>query len=80
MHETGKVLDLICGDVAGGGSAGAIDRPWIGVQFECCALYARVYRRTDTHFYVVKCPKCGRKTTVRVDPGGVTSRLFRVVS
>ena len=52
-------------------------RPWLGIQFECCDVYTRVYREpTDTE-YVGRCPKCLRQVRVKVGPGGVSAKLFR---
>lgn len=53
-------------------------RPWIGVRFECCRVYARFYRAPHEDRYRVVCPRCGRRTDVRVAPGGTDSRLFVV--
>jgi hypothetical protein len=52
-------------------------RPWIGVRFTCCGLYARVYRRPNETRYVVRCPSCGQRAIVRVDPSGTPHRFFR---
>ncbi|HVP12700.1 MAG TPA: hypothetical protein VMV94_16100 [Phycisphaerae bacterium] len=52
-------------------------RLWVGVQFECCGVYTRIYRDPDVPFYEGQCPQCGRKVTMRVGPDGVNSRLFR---
>ncbi|HOI54699.1 MAG TPA: hypothetical protein PLP01_05585 [Phycisphaerae bacterium] len=53
------------------------ERPWISVHFECCNVYARVYRNAAGTAYVGWCPKCAAKVTVRVAPGGTTTRFFR---
>ena len=52
-------------------------RPWVGVQFDCCGVYTRVYRRPDQLRYVLRCPKCLRQTTIQVAPGGSSDRMFR---
>ena len=79
MDESGQ-LDILCGEADSLGDSGSTPRPWLGVQFGCCGVYARIFRRTDSHFYLVRCPQCGQKTTVRVGPGGVSARLFRAFS
>ena len=52
-------------------------RPYIGVLFECCAVYARVYRQPEDRVYSGRCPKCLRMLRVRVGRDGVSTRIFR---
>ena len=52
-------------------------RKYIGVQFECCKVYARIYVNKEGTAYTGKCPKCMRSVIVRVGPGGTDSRFFR---
>lgn len=53
------------------------DRPFIGVFFECCGQYARVYRAPDAEEYVGRCPACLVTVRARVGPDGTTQRIFR---
>lgn len=61
---------------AGGGRA-ARGRPFLGVLFECCGVYARVYRRPQDSMYVGRCPRCLRVLKVRVGPDGTPTRFLR---
>lgn len=52
-------------------------RPWVGIQFECCNVYARVYRNSEGTAYCGRCPHCLRVVTLRVGPGGTNARFFK---
>jgi hypothetical protein len=54
-------------------------RPYIGILFECCGVYARVYRQPDQRVYAGRCPKCLGPVRVRVGRDGVTTRIFRAI-
>jgi hypothetical protein len=51
-------------------------RPFLGVQFSCCRVYARVYINRDGSQYVGHCPRCARRVTFKVGPGGTDERFF----
>jgi len=55
----------------------AAPRPWVGIRFECCGLYARVYRNRDGTRYEGRCPRCLRQVSLRVGPDGTSARFFR---
>jgi hypothetical protein len=63
--------------VNGSDSEGTAPRPWVGIQFECCGVYARVYRAPEAKFYESRCPRCGLPVKLRVGPDGVSTRFFR---
>lgn len=52
-------------------------RPWVGILFECCGVYARVYRTRDGTMYRGRCPQCLRQVRLRIGPDGIDVRLFR---
>ena len=51
-------------------------RPWLGVHFDCCGVYARVYRNAEGTAYSGRCPHCTRRLSFRVGRGGTHARFF----
>jgi hypothetical protein len=52
-------------------------RPWVGIRFECCGVYTRVYRNSEGTAYLGYCPRCLKKVRLAVGPGGINSRFFK---
>ena len=49
---------------------------FLGIHFACCSVYARVYvNRARTH-YIGFCPRCARRVSIRIGPGGSDERFF----
>jgi len=53
-------------------------RPFLGIHFECCRTYARIYLNRQRTAYVGHCPRCARPVSFRVGPGGSDARFFSV--
>lgn len=51
-------------------------RPWLGIRFDCCNVYIRIYRNRDGTAYAGRCPSCGRAIRVPIGPEGTRSRFF----
>ena len=51
-------------------------RPYVGMHFACCAVYARIYLNRDSTAYMGNCPRCGRRVQLRVGPDGTDQRFF----
>ena len=53
-------------------------RKFLGVWFECCHAYGRLYKSPDGKVYRGRCPKCLRSVMVRVDENAenATNRRF----
>jgi len=63
-------------DEGSSGSKSLRGRPWVGIHFDCCEAYSRIYRNIAGTAYQGFCPRCMRKVTLRVGPGGTDSRFF----
>ena len=76
----GKHLDITDLDAEGKtprtDTATSTHRVWVGVYYECCAAYARVYRRPDDLRYHGRCPECGAAVSIRVGPNGIAARML----
>ena len=53
-------------------------KPFIGVLFDCCGCYGRVYRNKDGSAYKGRCPRCLRPVVVRIAENGAPGRFVRV--
>ena len=53
-------------------------RKFIGVWFECCHAYGRLYKSKDGTCYRGRCPRCLRSVKVPIDSNSenATSRRF----
>ncbi len=53
-------------------------RPFLGINFACCAVYSRIYMNADSTAFTGRCPRCARPVTVRIGPDGSNDRFFTV--
>lgn len=51
--------------------------PFLGIQFDCCRVYGRIYRDKTFRIYSGRCPRCMRRIEVPIGTGGVGARFFR---
>ena len=49
---------------------------FIGIMFNCCSVYSRIYKNKEGTAYVGRCPKCMRSVRVAVGKEGVSQRFF----
>ena len=80
FNSIGQHLDLTDLDAGGDedGPSGRTSRGrlWVGVYYECCSTYARVYRRPDEMCYRGRCPDCGARVSIRVGPKGIAAKML----
>jgi hypothetical protein len=51
-------------------------RPFLGVHFDCCSVYSRIYLNKKETAFVGWCPKCAKKVEVKISPTGSKTRFF----
>ena len=54
----------------------APENKFIGILFECCNIYRRIYVNREKNAYEGKCPKCNREVKVKIGAEGTESRFF----
>lgn len=62
------------------GNAGAArKREHLGIHFRCCNVYGYIYKNKAGNAYVGFCPRCMRKTEVKISTSGTGSdqRIFQ---
>lgn len=50
---------------------------FLGIMFDCCNVYGRIYKNKEGTAYVGRCPRCMRSVKVPVGEGGTNRRFFR---
>lgn len=53
-------------------------RPFVGILFQCCGAYSRVFINRAGDGYQGNCPKCSKPVKLRIAPGGSDARFFEV--
>jgi hypothetical protein len=51
-------------------------RKFIGVKFNCCGIYVRIYVNKEGIAYEGRCPKCFRPVKFTIGCGGTDHRFF----
>jgi hypothetical protein len=53
-------------------------RPFLGIHFACCGVYARVYRNREGTEYAGRCPRCFAQARFVIGEEGQAGRFFSV--
>lgn len=54
------------------------DPRYLGIRFDCCKIYVRIYLNRDGTAYEGRCPRCLRPVRFIVGAGGSDARFFTV--
>lgn len=50
---------------------------FLGIHFECCNIYNRIYKNKTGTAYEGKCPGCQRTIVIKIGKKGTDQRFFR---
>ena len=53
------------------------DKKFLGIMFECCNIYRRIYINKEGNAYEGRCPKCFGEVKIIIGAGGSEKRIFR---
>lgn len=53
-------------------------KKFLGVKFNCCQVYQRVYINKEKTHYSGRCPKCLTPVKIKIGTGGTNNRFFEV--
>jgi len=77
VKMTGKNLDISSDGQPERPHPAGGSRPFVGIQFECCGVYSRIYVNRTKTAYEGYCPRCFMPVRILIGPGGTDRRFFR---
>jgi hypothetical protein len=51
-------------------------RKFLGLYFQCCSLYGRIYINNEKTAYEGTCPGCAKRVKIAIGENGTSSRMF----
>ncbi|GJQ24490.1 MAG: hypothetical protein HBSAPP01_22800 [Candidatus Brocadia sapporoensis] len=52
---------------------------YIGVTFDCCHVYTRIYSNKEETAYEGRCPRCLRVIGIKIHKDGVNCKFFSAI-
>jgi hypothetical protein len=52
---------------------------YLGIMFQCCSVYSRIYKNKEGNAYVGRCPCCMRQIKIAIGEGGTERRFFNAI-
>lgn len=49
---------------------------YLGIMFNCCNVYGRIYKNKEGKAYTGRCPKCMRTIKIPIGESGTNTRFF----
>ena len=71
------LIDIVVGEDTPSLLRSGGERSWLGIQFDCCGVYARIYRNRERTAYEGHCPRCLGRLRVLIGHQGTIARFFR---
>ncbi len=53
-----------------------LNKPFLGVHFQRCKVYGRLYKNQEGDAYEGRCPRCGHRYRVAIGSSGTNKRFF----
>jgi hypothetical protein len=76
LTVAGENLDLSSDAMRSAGESNRRRRPFVGIHFACCGVYAHISLNRERTAYLGHCPRCLKKVEIKIGPGGTDSRFF----
>lgn len=51
-------------------------KDFLGIHFQCCNIYSRIYKNDNGTAYEGACPSCRKLVYIPIGKEGTTSRFF----
>ena len=51
-------------------------KPFVGIRFNCCGVYSRIYLNAEKTAFIGHCPRCAKAVHLEISPTGSDQRIF----